>query len=56
MIAKCDECHHEWQAVGSPGKCDWCGGVGRKIATDYTELLPRMRDMLECKLGTKEEK
>lgn len=37
MIAKCDECHHEWQAVKSPGwmKCDWCGGVGRQIATDY---------------------
>jgi len=27
MDAGCVSCHHEWQAVGSPGRCSWCGGV-----------------------------
>lgn len=37
MIAKCSKCHHEWQAVGRPGRCDWCGAPGRQLATDYIE-------------------
>jgi hypothetical protein len=37
VIAKCKECHHEWQAVNNPGECDWCGAEGKRIATDYMD-------------------
>lgn len=39
MIAKCSRCQHEWQAVGKPGVCDWCGGDGVKLADDYIESV-----------------
>ncbi len=29
--AGCVSCHHEWQAVGSPGRCSWCGGEGVEL-------------------------
>jgi len=35
MIAKCQNCHHEVQAVRLPPSCDWCGGAMVKIAKDY---------------------
>jgi hypothetical protein len=37
MIAKCTECHHEWQAVYEPGRCTWCTAPGEQVATDYVE-------------------
>jgi hypothetical protein len=45
MIAKCTQCHHEWQAVKSPGNCDWCGAPGKMISTDYIEDGPSYEDL-----------
>ena len=37
MIVKCDYCHHEWQEWQVIKNCDWCGGPGTQIGTDYIE-------------------
>ena len=45
MIVKCSRCHHEWQAVRTPGSCDWCGEPGETLALDYVEVGLSIVDM-----------
>jgi hypothetical protein len=48
MIAKCTQCHHEWQAVLKPGKCAWCGAPGKKLANDYIEKTTELKRRIKA--------
>jgi hypothetical protein len=50
-LLHCNKCHHEWEAIVSGEKCDWCGGDSYILASSTpferfaSTLIANMKDI-----------